>query len=196
MPEGNKIEIAADEFDNWMKNSKHPDFTDNKHLWCYLYEAKGFRYIKTYEEFCELSRLVQRKDYKTSSPPCTSIDFARAILYADSDSFGNEMPVITEDTKNELAKELLQSQKKAEEFAKSSLSTENPSDLTLCLFNYMVADNLSKRLKERRSFLESLKTTNVDHVSVTSIKGSFFPAATDMEVSGEAHLDDKKNMEI
>lgn len=196
MPEGNKIEIAADEFDNWMKSSKHPDFPDNKHLWCYLYQAEGFRYIKTYEEFCELSRLVQRKDYKTSSPPCMPIDFARAILYANSYSFGNEMPVITEDTKNELAKELLESQKKADEFAKSKLSDEKSPDLTLSLFNYLVANNLSERLKERRSFLESLKTTKVDNVSVTTIKGSFFSATTDMKVSGEADLDDKKNMEI
>ena len=109
MPEGVSNELAAMKFNAWMKDyveshKRSGTYSDhNKALLEFLNIAKGFRYIKTYEEFCELSKLLQEKGYQTKNPPCQPVDFAQEIEQADPKSFGNSRPVMPEGMSNELA---------------------------------------------------------------------------------------------
>ena len=79
-PEGYLLIKAAEQFHFWMKKKIGYDVDNNQELVEFLYNGIGFRYIKTFEEFCHLAEFVQKKySYKTTNPPCTSIRFGEVV---------------------------------------------------------------------------------------------------------------------
>jgi len=88
IPEGMKLQLAAERFDAWMNRFEelhrelgHLD-DHNKALLDFLNYARGFKYVKTYEEFCQLSKLVRDKKYKTTVPPCLAEIYNLAVREA------------------------------------------------------------------------------------------------------------------
>ena len=103
-----RISIAAYSFDQWMKNyveshRKSGDYEDNnKALVSYLLADRGFRYIKSYEELCQLADVLKSKGYQTTNPPCTKMQYAKEVDTAlhdknyDCDVYGDQEPTLPE----------------------------------------------------------------------------------------------------
>lgn len=61
---------CAERFDFWMKNYNHFNkITDNQELVDWLRADLGAEHIKTYNQFCELAKLLEAKGYQTNPPP-------------------------------------------------------------------------------------------------------------------------------
>ncbi len=102
MPDVTALALAAEHFDKWMNNYKEShrksgDYDDhNKALVSFLSADHGFKYVKTFDDLCQLAESLQAKKYDTKNPPCTRADFAKAIERADPESFGGVKPTTGE----------------------------------------------------------------------------------------------------
>ena len=78
-----KLNDIAKKCNEWILH-KGPDAD----LLMYLNEGRGFVSIKTYDEFCELARILNADyQYHCSTPPCDYPGFAYAILVAHPEAF-------------------------------------------------------------------------------------------------------------
>jgi len=122
MPKEIALQLAADKFDRWMKDfaDSHReaghDKDNNKALVSFLSGARGFRYIKSYDDLRQVAVLLQRMGYNTTNPPCKPIDFAHAIEHAHPKSFGDVKPVVPKSAKKLLRKEQREHDEKMEKW--------------------------------------------------------------------------------
>jgi len=85
LPNEIKLELAAYHFDEWIKEYEDPyqrvGNQDNhtQALMNYLENAKGFKYIKTYGDLCNVATLLQTKGYLIRSYPCHPDVFNEAV---------------------------------------------------------------------------------------------------------------------
>lgn len=68
----------AEKYDYWMKNYNDPVRTNNQALVGWLYADSGARYVKNYNQFCEVAAELAKKGYKTNPPP-TEDEFRTGI---------------------------------------------------------------------------------------------------------------------
>ena len=83
--ESARLDKAKESFNSWIiyfeeryQADVHCD-NHNKAMLDFLSDGIGGGLIKSYEEFCQLSKLLSEMGYKTSTPPCDKSDYDRAI---------------------------------------------------------------------------------------------------------------------
>lgn len=81
LPEVDMDEVAKN-FDEWMTFYTGHNGSDNEELieWLDPDTGNGKQYVKTYEQFCKLARILSHIGYHTNPPPAES-DFNRAMGY-------------------------------------------------------------------------------------------------------------------
>lgn len=76
------VSKLADKFDSWMTHYNHNgsghNEDNNKALVDWLTNDSGAVYVRDYEHFCELAKLVHAKGYATNPPPSES-DFNKGV---------------------------------------------------------------------------------------------------------------------
>jgi hypothetical protein len=152
------LEIAAKKFDSWMKkyeeSIRKKGFWDdhNKALLKYLNSDAGFKYVKSYEELCELSSLLHNMGYSTDNPPCKAIDFSEAVQNADPRSFGGQAPKIPATSRLEIAAKAFDTwMKKYEESIREHGLWDNPNK---ALVDFLNADSGFKYVKSYEELCE------------------------------------------
>jgi|GEM_PF-3417159 len=106
LPADKRIEKAAAKFFLWMQQFKKlhttmgHDFNHNKALVDFLIYNSGFRYIKDYDELCNLADLVNQHDnHNVTNPPCSTDEYNGALKKAVPASYGDVKPTQAKPTK-------------------------------------------------------------------------------------------------
>ncbi|TNF69972.1 MAG: hypothetical protein EP298_01225 [Gammaproteobacteria bacterium] len=110
MPNITRVELAAAKFHQWMEHIKRynddsPYFYDhNKALVDFLKKDRGFKYIRSFEELCQVAKMLNISyQYKTTNPPCDEVNYAREVLSAHPYHYGSKIkPHISEDIRIKL----------------------------------------------------------------------------------------------
>ncbi|WP_133138550.1 hypothetical protein [Legionella genomosp. 1] len=82
--EGDILQYAAYKFEKW--NNSFPNAyrifkkpPDNDILVNFLKSDAGFKFVKTYEDICQLADILKERGYSTTNPPCTEARFTTAL---------------------------------------------------------------------------------------------------------------------